>query len=319
MPRKVPVPWTDIHAVAPHGVISRRELLAHGVPARTITHRARHGGPWTRLLPGVYLMHSGTPSAHQRLDGALRYAGPGSMITGLRAARLHGLKRLPDSDAVHVLVPDDAQPNSYGYAIVERTTRLPVAVQRTGFPLAPVTRAVLDAARRLTDPEQVQAILAEAVQRGFTSPRELLTELNAGSSRGSAVPRRMLSEIHGGARSVAEGAAMRLAKRSGLPAPEWNVPVLGSRGAVLAVADAWFDDVAMAWEIDSFEFHLSPRDYARTLRRHNAMVAEGIVVVHTLPNDIRRQPHRVIAELRAAYEQARLRPRPPVTYIPAAA
>lgn len=312
VPRKVPVRWADIHDSAPRMVISRRELLSNGVPARTITGRARNGGPWTRLLPGVYLMRSGTPTRLQLADGALRYAGRDAMITGLVAAHMHGLRRVPDRREVHVLVPDQAQPNSYGYVIVERTTRLPIPVRRHNLEVAPVARAVLDGVRRLNDASTVQALLAETVQRGFASPSALLSELDAGCSRGSALPRRMLKEIHSGVRSASEGDAFRLVQRSGLPAPRWNVPIIGSRGDQLAVVDGWFDEVALAWEIDSLEFHLSPLDYANTLRRHNRLVAEGIVVVHTVPSDLRNRPKDVIADLRAAYQQASLRPRPPV-------
>lgn len=300
-------------------VTTRRELLAHGVHPRTISRRVCDGGPWTRLLPGVYLMRSGTPTPMQLAEAAVRYAGAGAMITGVRAARLHGLAQLPNDQGVHVLVPEQAQPNSYGYVTIERTERLPTATQRRGLPVAPVTRAVLDGVRRMTDEAQVQAMLAEAVQRGFTSPAKLLAELNAGTTRGTALPRRLLNEVTAGVRSVAEGDALRLSRRSGLPPFDLNVPILGPDGSQLAVVDAWNDDVALAWEMDSLEWHLSPRDYANTLRRHNALVAAGIVVVHTLPSDLRRRPAEVIATLQAAYRQAQQRPRPPVQALRAAA
>ncbi|MGH3432745.1 MAG: hypothetical protein ACRDQB_07915 [Thermocrispum sp.] len=319
MPQRLPIDWSGLRAVAPRKVVTRRELLVHGVSPRTIARRVHADGPWMRLLPGVYVMQSGEPTWQQRAEAALRYAGRTAMITGLHAARLQGLRRLPSDPRIHVLVPHKTQPNSYGYVTVERTERLPQPLMRHGLPLAPVVRAVLDCTRRMTDAETVQSILAESVQRGLVTPRELRTELDAGTTRGTALPRRLLRDVAMGVRSVSEGDALRLVARSGLPTPRWNVPILGPNGRRIAVIDAWFDDVALAWEIDSFEFHLSPRDYALTMRRHNELVAEGIVVVHTLPSDIRRRPHQVIANLRAAYQQAALRPRPPVRAIPAAA
>jgi hypothetical protein len=74
--------------------------------------------------------------------------------------------------------------------------------------------------------------------------------------------------------------------------------------------DAWADDVALAWEIDSYEFHLSPELYDRTLRRNAAMVASGIMVVHTTPGRLRREPKQVLRELESAYWQASRRRRP---------
>ena len=38
-------------------------------------HRIRPGGPWQRLLPGVYLTVTGTPTRRQLEVAALRCAG----------------------------------------------------------------------------------------------------------------------------------------------------------------------------------------------------------------------------------------------------
>ena len=78
-----------------------------------------------------------------------------------------------------------------------------------------------------------------------------------------------------------------------------------------------FDDVALAWEIDSYAFHLSPQQYARTLERHARLTAHGVAILHTLPTRLRRQPLQVLAELRAAYDHAAARPRPDVHTPPA--
>jgi hypothetical protein len=115
-----------------------------------------------------------------------------------------------------------------------------------------------------------------------------------------------------GARSKAEADACRLVSRSRLPQPRWNPTLTVPDGSRLPTPDGWFDDVALAWEIDSLEFHLSPKDYDRTLRRHAIMTGVGIVVLHTLPSRLVREPAAVLNELSAAYAQAELRPRPPV-------
>jgi hypothetical protein len=112
--------------------------------------------------------------------------------------------------------------------------------------------------------------------------RWLQGELEDGSDRGSAIPRSVLRELAVGVRSVAE-------------------------------ADAWFDAVGMAWEIDSREFHLGPADYEATVERHSRMTAHGIVVVHGLPQTLRRRGAQVVEELRRTRAHAALRPRPSVT------
>jgi hypothetical protein len=75
---------------------------------------------------------------------------------------------------------------------------------------------------------------------------------------------------------VAEADAAKLL-RSDLAAPLWNSRVHDRLGRFVAMPDAWFDDVGMAWEIDSVEWHVSPADYERTVDRRSAMMAEGIV------------------------------------------
>lgn len=297
---------------APRGVLKVSELVALGVPARTISNRCEQHGPWQRLLPGVILLNNGPPSWVQRLDAALRYCGSPSLITGLAGKRSHGLTQGPSPTKVHVLVHDSHQPASHDFVLVERTFRLPQPQWMNDFPVAPVERCVLDAARRLKDMDQIRSMLAEPIQRGRVTPTALLRELDAGSCRGSAAPRRVLRELLDGTRSPAESWARELAVRSGFGRMSWNQELFLPNGIHLATPDGWLDDVGLAWEIDSYEYHFKPEDYAKTLKRHNRMTAVGIIVVHTVPSRLRTEPDQVIDELRGAYELARQRPRPPV-------
>lgn len=86
------------------GVISRRQVLGGGVTEDALRHRIRRGGPWQRLLPGVYLTVTGQPTGEQRLVAAMLYAGPVSYITGPAALRNYGI-RGPATEIADVLVP----------------------------------------------------------------------------------------------------------------------------------------------------------------------------------------------------------------------
>lgn len=303
-----------LHTAANDGVITARELERLGVPAVTIYRRCRGGGPWSRMLPGVIRLSNGHPTRNQLVAAALAYAGPDALVTGLEACRRHGIRRGPrqPSDDIHLLVPHAKQLRAYGFVYVERTRRLPGAIRRDAVPLAPVARACIDAARRLRCPREVTELLADPIQRGSCSVAQLRAELAACGRRGSATPRRVLADIGDGVRSAAERDAKRVWRRTGLPEPWWNASVFDERGRLLGIADAWCDDVAMTWEIDSYEFHLSPGDYARTVGRAARLAAAGVVVVPTLPSRLRRDPAGVVAELRAAYAAASTRPRPPL-------
>ncbi|MFF5990837.1 hypothetical protein [Prauserella flavalba] len=99
----------------------------------------------------------------------------------------------------------------------------------------------------------------------------------------------------------------------------WNPTVYGPAGQYVGCPDAWWDDVGLAWEIDSFEFHFSRFDYARTLQRNTNYAAAGLTVVQTLPSRLIHEPGGVLAELGAAYRAAAARPRPTVRVEAAAA
>jgi hypothetical protein len=223
-----------------------------------------------------------------------------------------GLKNAKPVSSVHVLIAHTKQVRSAAMVRVERTTRMPNPVAHKGFRIAPITRAVLDTTRNIGLLDDVRALIAEAVQRGLTTPDKLNRELRLGSNRGSALPRRVLAEVGKGVRSTAECWGLRLVRKSGLPEPRWNVPIWQPDGELLAIVDAWWDSVGMAWEIDSQEFHSSPKAYAATVSRGTKLTAAGLIVVHTLPARIRDEPRAVLTELRAAYAQACARPRPPV-------
>ena len=285
-----------LHAAARDGVIGARRLVDLGVPESTVYRRCRPGGPWQLLLPAVVLLSTGTPTRDQLVAGALRYAGDGALVTGLEACRRHGVRRGPASDGtVHLLVPHDRQVQSSRYAVVERTRRLPAAVVRSGLPLAPAGRATVDAGRRLSAPGEVTELMADAVQRGLCTVRELAVEVDDAQRRGTAVPRRILHDVQDGVRSAAERDAKKLWSRSGLPEPWWNARVHDGRGNLLGVADAWFDDVALTWEINSLEWHLGPDDYAREQERTARFTAAGALVLPTQPRRLRNEPRTVLA------------------------
>lgn len=297
-------------------VIRTQDLLDLGMSGSTVAHRCRPEGPWQRLAPGILLLHNGPVTRDDRRRAAVLHGGPGAVITGLDALALHGMERMPSpSGPVHTLIPADRRRSGAGRVLIERTDRLPVPAPGR-WPLAPIPRAALDATRRLSDRGQVRATLAEVVQRGRTKPVELIHELVAGSDRGSALPRAVLAEIADGVRSAAEAQARDLVRRSGLSVPWWNPKIYRRDGTFLTMPDAWFDDVGMAWEIDSTEWHLDPADHAETLRRHSAMRREGVLVVHTLPSALRDRPEDVLCELAVTYHDAARLGRPRVMAIP---
>ncbi len=291
-------------------MVRATDLEQIGVPRRTISRRCAPDGPWRTLLPGIILLSNGEPTDEHRVRGALLHARNDAVLTGTWALRRYGLERVPAKEEVHVLIPANRGVADVGFAHVERTHRLPRPRLREGVPAAPVPRAVIDAARRLTDDDEIQAMMAESVQRRFCTTAMLEDELDQAGRAGTAIPRRALTPLLAGANSVAEADAWRLWRRSGLPPGRWNVPIYDADGTYIATPDFWYDRVAFAWEIDSYRHHTSLDDHRATVARNARYVRAGIVVLQTLPSRLRTEPDLVLGELHAAFRTAQARPRP---------
>ncbi|QGK71215.1 hypothetical protein GIY23_18315 [Allosaccharopolyspora coralli] len=198
--------------------------------------------------------------------------------------------------------------------VIERTTRMPQPEDRDGVPCAPPDRAVTDAARTWQTRELTEKLLVEATQlRSRCHPSALAIEMERGSRRGTGLPREILRELTVDLRSVAELNACRLLRKTDLPTPQWNVAVFDANGRFVACPDIWFDDVALAVEVDSFQFHFSRASYAETLTRNSRYAANGIAVLQLLPRQLTDRSGTVVASIRAAYDAAAARQRPEVT------
>ncbi|MEU3769353.1 hypothetical protein AB0E55_30225 [Amycolatopsis keratiniphila] len=302
-----------------NGVVRVADLESLEMPSKTIYQRCLPGGPWQRLLPGIVLLHDQKPTSSEAVTAALLYAGAKSMLTGVEACRLHGLRTsaLPDDPGLHLLIPHERKIRSVGFVTTERTRRLPTPAIRNGVPLAPLIRATTDAVRRFVDPLVSEELLIEAIQQGRCHPKALLSELNHGTQRGTAVPRRLLNDWVD-IRSMAESRAKALSRRLKTPPSHWNAELFDLSGKYLGRPDAWWDDVGLVWEIDSFDFHFRRAGYQRTVDRNTRYATSGIVVVQTLPSQLLNDPAAVVSDLETAWEVAASRPRPQVRLTTAA-
>ncbi len=300
-----------------HQVITRRQALLCGMPHSTLDRQIAPGGPWRRLLPGVYRGGTGTPTRDQPEVAALLYAGPRSLITGSAAVRHHRLSS-PGPDVVDVLIPWDRQRQSTAFVRMHRTRRMPergYVIGKIWFAKAP--RAVADAARSLTRFDDVRHIVCAAVQQRACTVAELAEELRAGPAAGTALLRGALAEIGDGVRSVAEGDLRVLILDSDLPKPMFNAQLFDANGIFIATVDDWWPEAGVAGEVDSRAYHQSAGDQDRTTERHDRLIAHGIFPLHFPPKRIKTDPAGIISDIRSAIEEGRRRPRLSITALPA--
>jgi very-short-patch-repair endonuclease len=261
------------------------------------------------LLPGVYLAVTGTPTRRQHEVGALQCGGADSVLTGTAALAHHGI-RVREGGPIIVLVPAGKIRQNRGLVRVWPTTRMPEFVFTDG------AVRFADAARELGSFREVRAVTADAVQRGRCRIDQLAEELAHAPVRQSAWLRRTLAEVADGVRSAAEGDLRSLIRAAGLPAPIFNARLYIGPD-LLAVVDAWWPDAGVAVEVDSREWHLSPDDWQRTLRRSTRMSALGINVMHFTPQRIRTEAAEVAGEIRSALKSGQAGPWRAVRTLPA--
>jgi very-short-patch-repair endonuclease len=127
--------------------------------------------------------------------------------------------------------------------------------------------------------------------------------------------RTALSEVADGVRSVAESDLRDLIRAARLPPPFYN-PDLYVGDTFLARPDAWWPEAGVVAEVDSRQWHLGPADHERTTIRHDLMAEAGIIVLHFLPSQIRREPAMVAQRIKGALANGRKRPALPIRTVP---
>ncbi|MEQ0562139.1 hypothetical protein ABJI51_23895 [Amycolatopsis sp. NEAU-NG30] len=285
------------------------QLRQAGVSDRRTRRLCGPGGPWRRLHPGVVLLRNTTPTRRQLLHAAVVRYGPRAVITGSDALQAHGVK-CPPAEEIHLLVPGHCRVASCEGVRVARTARLPDPVVVDGLPFAPPARATLDLARNEPDPARIRHLLTLPLYWGLCDRHELLAELDTGPQRGTAAVRRVLRELDDGP-IQAHGLAVRVLDAARLPPPAWDVTICDRRGRRIGDADAWWDEIGLAWQ-----YRCGPGPSGGF--SHLALAATGIVLVRCTVRQLRQVPHEVAQELARAFGEASRTPRPRVRAVPMA-
>jgi hypothetical protein len=305
-PRAAAAPKVDLEILVTRqrGIVSRPQAFATGLDDGAIRRELRNGH-WQRLLPGIYATFSGAVTLEQKRLAATLYAGRSAQITGVAALVWHGFRHLPSDQHLYLLVPHTTRRMSRGFVRIHRTLRLDsYARESNGYTVCSVARSVADACRYLDELRSAQAIVAEGVQRRLVTPEALHRELElAGSSR-TRLLRRALRDIAVGVRSVPEIDFKNVLCRSTLlKRVLWNARITTDAGRPLPTPDGWIDEVGIALEVDSREYHLGPEEWQKTMRRHNTLTAHGILVLHFTPSEIRSRPAHVRQVVEQAYRE----------------
>ena len=204
-----------------HGVISRRQLEHLGAAKADIDRMIRRR-ELVRLLPGVYLDHTGEASWVQRAWAGVLHCWPAALTheSAVRAAAGPGWRRHRDDGPVHVAVAAGRKRLSPPGYVVHRIRDLAGRVQvNPGPPRVRLEDAVLDLAEDAITEFDVVGILADVCQSRRTTARRILDRLAARSRfRGRDWIAAVLADIGDGTCSVLEFRYLSAVERAhGLP------------------------------------------------------------------------------------------------------
>lgn len=272
-------------------VAHRRTLQKMGVDKDRI-RRAVRAGRWQEPVPGVVVLHSGALTRRERLLTALEWAGPAGRLSHTSALLLHGgrveepavRRRVagvrgeyvapPDAGLVQVSVPHGRHLASTEFVVVHQTRRPLGDLVVDGLRTTTAARAVVDIALTAGRRQDVDHVVADALQKGLAQLEELADEIRAAGRRAGPWLREALADAARGMRSVGESDLRQVILAAGLPEPEWNAAIETAEGVFHL--DAYWRRQRVGAEADGAAFHLSASDWGEDLRRQNAIQATGV-------------------------------------------
>lgn len=243
------------------GVISRAQVHLGGGAVWDIRRRLRRR-EWVRVLPGVYLDHTGVPTWVQRGWAGVLYLWPAALAgeSAVRAVLGPAWRRYDDEGPIEIAVARDRHiqvPTGYR---VRRTTRLEQrVVWNAGPPRMRLEEAAVDVASRQPHEFEAIAVLADICHSRRTTPARV-------RDAWALHPRlrrrvwlgRILDDIAEGTCSVLEhGYLTRIERAHGLPRGHRQAPLEAGRGSE-------YQDVAylrhgLVVELDGRLFHDTAR------------------------------------------------------------
>jgi Transcriptional regulator, AbiEi antitoxin len=247
-----------------HGVVARRQLIAHGIGIGLIEDRVRSG----HLVP---LHHGVFALGHERIGvrgeamAAVLACGPAAVLSHASAAALWGVRR---SRGRIEVTRTSGHRKPHGVWL-HQTRGLPSedVTTQAGIPVTSIERTVRDMAARL-DERQLERMLVEADRSGTLSWATLHEVLDRpGGWKGAGRVRRVARQVDPRAaetRSPTEVDFLALCRKAGLPLPHVNVLVGGK------LVDFHWPAAGLVVETDSYRYHgdrpAFERDHESTIK-----------------------------------------------------
>jgi very-short-patch-repair endonuclease len=268
-------------AAVQHGVVSRRQLLDHGLSARAVQHRIEKGR-LHRVGRGVYAVGRPELDRWGRWMAAVLGCGSGAALSFGSAAALRGIER-ERRGAIEVSIPVASARSRHGVLIHRCPNLRPeeVVLER-GIRVTSVVRTFIDTATYLSTPEIERAVNA-ADRLGLIDPESLHDSLALHPGKHGVGP---LYAILGARTfrltdSELERRFLQIVADVGLP-----VPLTGRRLNGFKV-DFYWPDFGLVVETDGLRYHRTPAQQARDRLRDQAHLAAGMTPLRFTHQQVR--------------------------------
>jgi hypothetical protein len=262
------------------GVVSRRQLLALGMKDAEIARRLRRR-EWARLLPGVFVNHTGPPTWRQRAIAAVLFHWPAALAgaSALHAAGVRGYE--PSSTSpIEVCVDRRRSVRRHVGVHVRQVVRFEsLCLMQLMPPRQRNEHALLDVASRRPRLDGSVAVLADGVQGGYTTAPRLRSALALRTRlRHRGLLSGILEDVDAGVRSVLEHRYLTWVERAhGLPEGRRQRRVKAGSGSTRR--DVEYLDFGVTVELDGVIGHDESADVWDDLDRDIATLVSGEVTL----------------------------------------
>jgi very-short-patch-repair endonuclease len=280
---------------AQHAVAGLGQLVALGLSARAIQHRAAVGR-LRRELRGVYALGGATLTPDGRRMAAVLTSDDGAVLSHRSAAAAWGLMRWRPR-AEDVTIPGSQR--CPGGVIAHRARRL-VPEDRAevrGIPTTSLHRTLVDLAELLDVHRLERAIHEAAVLRLIdVNTLRTTTERLRGRHGERLLHAALALPPAGDTQSPLEADFLDLCRTHNLPSPRCGVTIRCADRSF--IVDALFVAERVVVELDGEHVHGTSRAFHADRRRDAALAAEGFLVVRLTWRRVARAPVGTAEELR---------------------
>ncbi|HSM06539.1 MAG TPA: type IV toxin-antitoxin system AbiEi family antitoxin domain-containing protein [Longimicrobiales bacterium] len=286
-------------AARQQGIVTRHQLLAHGVGRDIIDHRVRT--LWLQPIHrGVYRVGPVEAPLSREMAACLA-CGPDAWLSHRSAGRLWELLKgslRPAAVEVSLRSGGRRRPGI-------RTRRVGTLGQnevtyRHGVPVTTPARTLCDLAADLR-PIALEKAVAEGVALRLVSEQELAGVAARHSGRRGI--QKLRAVLGGGGpaftRSRGEELFLELVRRAQVDEPEVNLTIAGHE------VDFYWPREQLAIEIDGGPYHSSSRAFERDRRRDADLASRGIRVVRITWRQLTREREAVLVRLGGALQALR--------------